>query len=216
MPQRTVIVDDHNLFRQGLVGLMQARQDAVSVVGEGTNGREAIQLAAKLQPDVILMDIRMPDMDGLEATEHIRRAFPHIAIVILTASEADVDLRRAIQLGVAGYLSKDLDVTELFELLRGIEIGEPAITRAMAVRLMKCMAERAPAHENDCLLPDLSEREIDVLRWVVRGHSNPQIAAQLCISVNTVKVHLRNILEKLQVKNRAQAAAHAVEQGLVV
>lgn len=215
MPQQIVIVDDHSLFRQGLVGLMRARQDAVCVVGEGTNGREAIQLAAKLQPDVVLMDIRMPDMDGLEATAHIRQAFPHIAVVILTASEADVDLRRAMQLGVSGYLSKDLDATELFDLLAGIEVGEPAITRAMAARLMKCMSEGESADDEECLLPELTEREMDVLRWVVRGHSNPQIAEQLCISINTVKVHLRNILEKLQVKNRAQAAAHAVEQGLI-
>jgi len=215
MPQRILIADDHSLFRQGLVGLMQARQDIVSVVGEATNGREAIQLAVKLNPDIILMDICMPDMNGLDATAHIRQVFPHIAIVILTASEADVDLRQAIQLGVSGYLSKNLDATELFDLLEGIEIGEPAITRTMAARLMKCMVAGNRTGEDECLLPELTDREVDVLRWVIRGHSNPQIAENLYISVNTVKVHLRNIMEKLQVKNRAEAAARAVEQGLV-
>ncbi|MFW5692254.1 MAG: response regulator [Chloroflexota bacterium] len=214
MPQRIVIVDDHSLFRQGLAGLMRARPDLVCVVGEGTNGREAIQLATRLQPDVMLMDIRMPDMDGLTATAHIRRAYPHIAVVILTASETDVDLHQAMQLGVSGYLSKDLECEELFDLLDGIADGQPAITRAMAARLMRSMSG-AFGTNPDCVLPDLTERELDVLRLVVRGSSNPQIADQLCISVNTVKVHLRNIMEKLQVKNRAQAAAHAIEQGLV-
>ncbi len=212
--QNILIVDDHSLFRQGLKGLLMARRDAVCVVGEATNGREAIKLAARLQPDVILMDICMPDMNGLEATTHIRRASPHIAIVILTASEADLDLRQAIQLGVSGYLSKDLDCDELFDLLSGIEVGQPAITRAMASRLMKCMSSPF-ATASDCELPELTERELDVLRLVVRGSSNPQIAESLCISINTVKVHLRKILEKLQVKNRAEAAATAIQQGLV-
>jgi DNA-binding NarL/FixJ family response regulator len=214
MPQRIVIVDDHSLFRQGLVGLMRARPDLVCVIGEGSNGREAVQLAARLQPDVMLMDIRMPDMDGLTAAAHIRRAFPHISIVILTASEADIDLHQAMQLGVSGYLSKDLDCEELFDLLAGIAEGQPAITRAMAMRLMRLMSS-AFATDPDCMLPTLTERELEVLRLVVRGSSNPQIADELCISINTVKVHLRNILEKLQVKNRAEAAALAVGQGLL-
>lgn len=214
MPQRIVIVDDHSLFRQGLVGLMRARPDLVTIVGEGTNGHEAVQLATRLQPDVILMDIRMPDMDGLTAAAHIRHAFPHIAIVILTASEADVDLHQAMQLGVSGYLSKDLDCEELFDLLDGIADGQPAITRAMAMRLMRLMSGAFSAH-TEYVLPTLTERELEVLRLVVRGSSNPQIADALYISVNTVKVHLRNILEKLQVKNRAQAVAHAIENGLV-
>ncbi|MEO0564801.1 MAG: response regulator transcription factor [Chloroflexota bacterium] len=215
MTQSILIVDDHSLFRQGLVGLMRARRDQVTVVGEATNGLEAIQLAAKLQPDVILMDIQMPGMNGLEATEHIRQQFPHISVIILTASDTDFDLREAMQLGVSGYLSKDLDAEELFDLLEGIKTGQPAITRAMAARLMKCMTASASELDKRCAVPDLTAREIDVLRWVVRGSSNPQIADELCISVNTVKVHLRNILDKMHVKNRAEAAAQAVEQGLI-
>ncbi|MFQ3568136.1 MAG: response regulator transcription factor [Aggregatilineales bacterium] len=217
MSQRILIADDHKLFRQGLIGLMRARKDRVTVVGQASTGREAIQLTARLQPDVVLMDIQMPDMDGLEALAVIRAQFPHIAVIMLTASEDDADLARAIRLGAAGYLLKNLEADELFELLAGIEKGEPAVTKAMAARLMKLLTT-SPANLPASKAqdgPQLTERELEVLQAVVKGYSNPQIAELLCISVNTVKVHLRNILEKLHVENRAQAAVCAIKCGLI-
>ncbi len=215
MALRILIVDDHRLFRQGLVSLMCTRQDIVEIVGEAATGAQALQMAYLLQPDVILMDIQLPDISGLDVAADIRQHFESIAIVMLTASETDEDLCRAIELGASGYLLKSLDANELFDLLIGVQNGEPAITPSMALRLMKLM--RAPIgtdHAHDQGLTGLTEREVDVLRCVVKGLSNPSIASELCISINTVKVHLRNILEKLRVKNRAQAAVCAVQQGL--
>jgi NarL family two-component system response regulator LiaR len=184
----------------------------VNVVGEAATGAEAIWLAERLRPDIILMDIYMPEGNGLDATREIRKKYPEIAIVILTSSESDEHLREAVSLGISGYLLKNLDGEELFDLLAGIERGEAAMTRAMAARLMKNVANaRAATPEED----HLTERELDVLRLVARGDSNMQIAEELVISVNTVKSHLKNILSKLGMENRTQVAAYALEKGLV-
>lgn len=213
LPIKVLVADDHRLFRQGLIGLMGTRRDLVEVVGEAASGCEAVRLARQLQPDVVLMDIHMPDGDGLQATSHIRRELPRTSVVMLTASELDEHVYEAVRLGAAGYLLKSLDAAELFDLLDGVSRGEAAMTRAMAVRVLKNVARQAahPVTDGDAL----TEREIDVLRLVARGMSNPQIAEHLNITVNTVKVHLRNILDKLQVENRTQAAAFAVRSGLV-
>ena len=130
MTIKIVVADDHKLFRQGLIGLMRAHDDLVEVVGEAASGQEAVQLAHQLRPDVILMDIQMPDGDGLKATREIRQALPDVAVVILTASELDEHLYEAVRLGAAGYLLKDLDAAELFELLAGVAHNEVAMTRA--------------------------------------------------------------------------------------
>ncbi len=214
MPIRVLIADDHKLFRQGLISLMRTREDLVEVVGEASTGVEAIQLAEKLQPDIILMDIYMPEVDGLEAAREIRGRFPNIAIIILTSSERDGHLYEAVQIGVAGYLLKSLDATELFDLLTGVGNGEPAMTRAVAGKLLKAVANRLVDEEKG--EQALTERELYVLRLVASGATNLEIAEKLSISTNTVKSHLKNILEKLQLQNRTQAATYALKHGLVL
>ena len=212
MTIRVLIADDHKLFRQGLIGLMQTREDLVQIVGEASTGIEAVQLAEQLRPDVILMDIYMPEMDGLDAAKKIRSLFPEIAIVMLTSSERDGHLYEAVQLGIAGYLLKSLDAAELFDLLSGVVKGETAMTRAMASKLLKAVANRLA--DGDKGEQALTERELYVLRLVASGATNSEIAEKLSISINTVKSHLKNILEKLQLENRTQAATYALQHGL--
>lgn len=213
MTIKILIADDHKLFRQGLIGLIQTREDLVEMIGEAETGEEAVRMAEQLQPDVILMDIYMPEMDGLEAAKEIRARFPQIAIVMLTSSERDGHLYEAVQLGVSGYLLKSLDATELFDLLSSIIKGEPAMTRAMAERLLKAVANRLADDEKG--EQPLTERELFVLRLVASGASNQAIAEKLSISINTVKSHLKNILEKLHLDNRTQAAMYAYKHGLI-
>ncbi len=147
MTIKVLIADDHKLFRQGLIGLMKTREDLVQVVGEAETGEEAIQLTEQLQPDVVLMDIYMPEMDGLQAAKEIRARFPEVAIVMLTSSERDGHLYEAVKIGVSGYLLKSLDATELFDLLAGVTKGEPAMTRAMAGKFLKAVANRMADEE---------------------------------------------------------------------
>lgn len=212
LPLRVLVADDHRLFRQGLISLMKTRPDLVHVVGEAENGQEVLSLAQTLQPDVILMDIYMPNGDGLLATRVIREQFPRIAIVILTSSEADEHFFEAVRLGVSGYLLKNLDAGELFELLAGISRGEAAITRAMATHLLRSVSNRSMETSTE---NGLTEREAEVLNLVAQGASNPQIAQDLCISINTVKTHIRNILFKLGLENRTQVATYAVQNRLI-
>lgn len=213
MTIKVLIADDHKLFRQGLIGLMKTRDDLVEVIGEAETGEDAVRQAEQFHPDVILMDIYMPHGDGLQAAKEIRSRFPEIAIVILTSSERDGHLYEAVQIGVSGYLLKSLDANELFELLSGVVKGEIAMTRAMAGRLLKAVANRAADGEKG--EQSLTERELFVLRLVASGASNMEIAQKSSISVNTVKSHLKNILEKLQLENRTQAATYAMKHGLV-
>jgi two-component system, NarL family, nitrate/nitrite response regulator NarL len=213
LPLKVLVVDDHRLFRQGLVSIMKTRPELVEVAGEAAGGKEAIQLAQTLRPDVVLLDIYMPDMDGLQTARVIRQALPETAIIMLTSSEDDRHLFEAVRLGAAGYLLKNLDAAELFDLLAGVVRGEAALTRAMASRLLKGVANQAFNEQTG--VEELSEREIEVLRLVAQGCSNPDIAGVLHISVNTVKSHIKNILGKLQLENRTQVAAYAVQAGLV-
>lgn len=213
MTIKVLIADDHILFRQGLKSLMRTRDDMVEVVGEAASGREAIHLAGELNPDVILMDIYMPDGDGLQVTREIKKQLPNINVVMLTSSEDDEHLYEAVQLGASGYLLKSLDADELFDLLSGVMHGEAAMTRAMAKRLLKRIAKRTSDVEKG--RESLTERELVVLRLVASGASNSEIGEKLFISVNTVKTHLRNILQKLKLENRTQAATYAVQHGLI-
>jgi DNA-binding NarL/FixJ family response regulator len=213
MTIKIVVADDHKLFRQGLIGLMRAHDDLVEVIGEASSGQEAVQLAHQLRPDVILMDIQMPNGDGLQATREIRQSLPEVAVVMLTASELDEHLYEAVRLGAAGYLLKDLDAAELFELLVGVTRNEVAMTRVMASRLLKIMAN---SKNNDSDTENaLTERETDVLQLLAQGASNSQIAEELVITVNTVKSHISHILAKLQLENRTQAAAYALQNGMI-
>jgi two-component system, NarL family, nitrate/nitrite response regulator NarL len=213
MTIRVLIADDHRLFRQGLISLMKTRDDLVDVVGEAETGEEAVRLAGELKPDVILMDIYMPQQDGLQAAAEIRKRYPDMAIVMLTSSERDGHLYEAVRLGVSGYLLKSLDATELFDSLNRVVRGETAMTPAMAARLLKGVARRLV--DEDKGEQSLTERELLVLRLVASGASNSEIGDRLSISVNTVKSHLKSILEKLQLENRTQAATYAVKRGLV-
>jgi DNA-binding NarL/FixJ family response regulator len=213
MKIKVLIADDHKLFRQGLISLMKTRVDLVEIVGEASTGREAVQMAEKYRPDVILMDIYMPQWNGLQATREIKTRFPEISVVMLTSSENDEHLFEAVSLGASGFLLKSLDASELFELLQGVMQGEAALTRVMASRLLKGVAKRSVYPEKGEVA--LTERELAVLRLVARGATNPQIAEELYISINTVKSHLKNILSKLQLENRTQVATYAMQSGLL-
>jgi RNA polymerase sigma factor (sigma-70 family) len=210
---RVLIADDHALFRDGLRSLLEARQ--IEVVGEAANGREAVELTRKLQPDVVLMDLTMPVMDGLSATRIICAESSAVKVVVLTASEQDADLFEAIKSGAQGFLPKDLETDRFFGHLLGVTHGEPALTPGLARKVLNefahptsARAERAP--------DDLTERERQVLELLVQGvTSNRELAERLVISENTVKYHLRNILDKLHVQNRAQVIAYALRHGLV-
>lgn len=213
LPLKVLVADDHSLFRQGLISLMRTRPDLVQVLGEAESGAEALSLAQERRPDAILLDIYMPEGDGLQTAARIRELLPGMAIIMLTASELDDHVYRAVQLGAAGYLLKSLDAQELFDVLECVARGEVALSRAMAARLLRELGRPGAPDTDEAAT--LTEREIDVLRLVAHGASNPQIAEDLHITVNTVKVHLRNILSKLQLENRTQAAAYAVQSGLV-
>lgn len=212
MTIRVLVADDHKLFRQGLISLIKTHDELVNVVGEASTGAEAIEMAERYHPDIILMDIYMPDMDGLQATQLIKESMPDIDVVMLTSSEDDAHLYEAVRLGAAGYLLKSLDADELFDLINGVVEGEAAMTRAMASRVLKGIAQRSS--DPDKGEEVLTERELGVLRLVAKGYSNAQISDELHIAINTVKFHIKNILAKLQLENRTQVAAYAVRSGL--
>jgi NarL family two-component system response regulator LiaR len=212
-PIKVLVADDHRLFRQGLIALLDTRQDLVTVVGEATNGYEAVDQTLRLRPDVVLMDIYMPHLDGLQAAREIHRSRPGISVIMLTSSEQEEHLLEAIRLGACGYLLKTLDADELFELLYCVSNGEAALTRSMATQILHgFQRDFASSHSNHFTL---TEREMDVLYFIASGKTNLEISDELCISVNTVKIHLHNILTKLQVENRTQAATYAIQAGLV-
>jgi len=212
---RILLVDDHVLFRKGVAALL-ARREEVQVVGEASDGLEAISAAREIIPDVILMDIGMPNCNGLEATKRIKREMPHVKIVILTVSDDDHDLFEAIKSGAQGYLLKDLEPYQLYDLLESISRGEAPLSGAIAAKILKEFTRPDKTSEQEPeLIDDLTARETSILQLVSEGKTNKEIASILFISENTVKIHLRNILEKLHLQNRIQAAVYAVRQGLV-
>jgi len=208
---RVLLVDDHPLFRDGVRSLLEAR--GVEVVGEAGDGREALEAALRLKPDVILMDITMPGMDGLEATRLIKVGLREVKIVILTVSDEDRLLFDAIKSGAQGYLLKDLQADEFFTLLSGIERGEPPISRRLAGRILEEFARHQADRTGRGAEDDLTDREREVLRSVSSGASNREVSAMLHISENTVKFHMKNILEKLHLRNRAEVVAYAARKG---
>jgi DNA-binding NarL/FixJ family response regulator len=214
-PLRVLLVDDHVLFRRGLEALL-VRHPGVEVVGGASNGLEAVDTARETMPDVILMDIHMPVCDGLEAVSLIKGEMPHVQVIMLTVSDDDRDLFTAIKNGAAGYLLKNLEPSQLFELLDGVRRGEAAITGTMAAKILQEFRQPAlHAAPEQAPVEMLTPREIEVLQCVVEGASNREIAEALYITENTVKIHLRNILEKLHLQNRIQVAVYAVRTGLV-
>lgn len=213
-PYRVLIVDDQVLFREGLAGLIGAQAD-FEVVGEAGDGEEAVALAREVQPDLVLMDIRMPKMTGLEATRIIRGEAPSARIVILTVSDDDDDLFEAIKAGAIGYLLKNLKARLLFDRLRGAVRGEAALSPLLAARVMDEFARQRRSEKAVPEAPGLTDREKTVLQLVINGSSNKEIGAKLEIAESTVKRHLHNILEKLHLENRVQAAAYAVRKGLI-
>jgi len=212
---RVMLVDDHDLFRRGLELVLRDELD-LEIVGEAGDGLAAIESATELQPDVVLMDVRMPGVGGIEATRRIRNALPATKVVMLTVSDDEEDLYAAIRAGANGYLLKEVSIDEVANAVRAVVRGQSLVTPSMATKLFtefNVLSRRVDAQHGTA--PRLTEREVEVLRLVAKGMSNKEIAAELVIAENTVKNHVRNILEKLQMKSRMEAAMYAVREKLV-
>jgi DNA-binding NarL/FixJ family response regulator len=216
-PIRVLIADDHALFRRGLEMVLE-EEAGIDLVGQASDGAEAVQKAGEALPDVVLMDIRMPKIDGIEAARQMKDIAPSAKIVILTIS--DEDLFEAIRAGASGYLLKDIPLDEVAEAVRSVHGGQSLINPSMAGKLLSEFAtlarrdaEEEPAKHAPA--PKLTEREMEVLRLVARGMNNRDIAKELFISENTVKNHVRNILEKLQIHSRMEAVMIAVREKLI-
>jgi DNA-binding NarL/FixJ family response regulator len=207
---RVVVADDHSLFRDGITSLLEAA--GYEVVEQSSDGQGAFEAVQRTHPDLLLLDISMPKMDGLEALQMIKAEFPQTKVVILTVSDSDEDLFTSIRAGADGYLNKDLDANEFLEMLAGLERGEAAITRKTAARLMAGFQNLTNETEQ---ADPLTKREIQLLGWMGEGYSNKAIAKELFISENTVKYHIRNIFQKLDVQNRTEAVAYALREGLI-
>ncbi len=207
---RILIADDHALFRDGLRSLLKA--EGHDVVAEAKNGREALAMAREVLPDMVLMDLSMPELDGIAATKLITAELPQVKVVILTASESDETLFEAIKSGAQGYLIKNLEADDFFALLERASNGEPAFTPALARKLLVEFAKPAePAAVPD--RDELTAREREVLELMVEGVvSNRKLAKRLSLSENTVKFHVRNIFDKLRLHNRAEAVGYALRR----
>ena len=213
---KVLIVDDHALFRRGLQMVLRQEAD-IQVVGEAADGIEAVARAQELQPDVILMDVRMPKRSGIEATREIREVVPAAKVLMLTISDDETDLYESIRAGAAGYLLKEISIDEVADAVRSVWAGHSRISPAMASKLITefaAMSKRAEEQER-LPAPRLTEREMEVLRLVAKGLNNRDIAKELFISGNTVKNHVRNILEKLHLHSRMEAVVYAVREKLL-
>jgi DNA-binding NarL/FixJ family response regulator len=217
-PIRTLIVDDHALFRRGLEMVLDAEQD-IELVGEASDGDEAVEKAGESLPDIVLMDIRMPRSSGIEACRAMKEVVPSAKIIILTISDEEEDLFEAIRAGASGYLLKDIPLDEVAETVRAVHGGQSLINPSMAGKLLTEFATLARRDEEERIqripAPRLTEREMQVLKLVARGMNNRDIAKELFISDNTVKNHVRNILEKLQIHSRMEAVMVAVRDKLI-
>ena len=211
-PITVMIVDDHEMVRRGACSYLEAQPD-ISLVAQAGSGEEAVRLAREFIPDVVLMDLVMPGMDGVEATRRIKNISPRTQIVILTSFHQDEFIFPALQAGAISYLLKDVKATELLEAIRRAARGEATLHPRIASRLIKTFRSLAPEEMNP--FTELTERELEVLKLIAMGHSNDQIADELVISVGTVKGHVSNILSKLHLVDRTQAAAYAWQKGIV-
>ncbi len=210
---RILITDDHQLFREGLKRILN-ETDEITVLATLGSGEEAVARVAQYKPDVILMDVNMPGIGGLEATRQIHARFPDIRIIMLTVSEKESDLFGAIRAGARGFLLKNASMDDLVEAIRRVYAGEAMIAPAMAVKLLDEFAATKPSQAGEEGGDELTDRERTVLQLVARGLGNKEIAAELSLSPHTVKAHLRTILDKLHLRGRAEAAAWAERHGL--
>ncbi len=211
---RVLLVDDHDLFRTGLRNLLEER--GVQVAGEAGQGADAVRLVRELAPDVVVMDLHMPGMSGIEAIRQIHGFAPLTRVLVLTISDQDDDVLDAILAGACGYLLKDASVDELIRGIVAAAVGESLVSPAIAGKVLQQVRATAISPEAaDTIRTELSERELDVLKLIAAGNDNAMIAAQLHISPKTVKNHISNILMKLQIENRIQAAVYAVRSGIV-
>ena len=206
MSVRILVTDDHPVVRAGLSGMLSGEPD-FEVVGEAQNGKEAVAFVRERKPDVVLMDLRMPEMDGVTAIQHIKSNYPDVHILVLTTYESDADILRAIETGATGYLLKDTPREELFGAIRMVAQGQSPLAPGVAARLMQRV--RNPEEEG------LSTREIEVLELVAHGTSNKEIAKQLWVSETTVKSHMLHIFDKLGVTDRTAAVTEALKRGII-
>ncbi|ADP84028.1 response regulator [Pseudofrankia inefficax] len=215
-PIRVLIVDDHALFRRGLE-MVLAQEPDIEVVGEAADGSEAVTMAGEMAPDIVLMDVRMPRRGGIDATSAIKEAVPSAKIVMLTISDEEADLYDAIKAGAMGYLLKEISIDEVAADIRAVYNGQSLISPSMASKLLSEFASMIKNKDDRPQLPTprLTDREMEVLRLVAKGLNNRDIAKQLFISENTVKNHIRNILEKLQLHSRMEAVVYAVREKLL-
>ena len=215
-PIRVLIADDHALFRRGLNMVLES-EEGIEVVAEAEDGEDAVKKAEEFAPDVVLMDVRMPRVSGIEATRQIRDVIPTAKILMLTVSDEEDDLYEAIKAGANGYLLKEISVEEVAEAIRAVVQGQSLISPSMASKLLNefnSLAKKAEERQQ-YPAPALTSRELEVLKNVARGMSNREIADELYISENTVKNHVRNILEKLQLHSRMEAVMYAVREKLL-
>ncbi|WP_307833349.1 response regulator transcription factor [Pimelobacter simplex] len=213
-PVRVVVVDDQELFRRGLTMLLGI-EDGIDVVGEASNGIDGVSLVVSSVPDVVLLDVRMPKQSGIEACVAIKEAVPMTKIIMLTVSDDEADLYEAVKSGASGYLLKDSSIEEVAQGIRVVADGQSLISPSMAAKLIDEFKTMSKPDRTAGPALKLTERELEVLRFVARGLSNRDVAAQLAISENTVKNHVRNILEKLQLHSRMEAVMYAVRAKLV-
>jgi NarL family two-component system response regulator LiaR len=209
-PIRVLIADDHAVVRQGLRAFLDLQED-IEVVGEATNGVEAVEQTRQLLPDVVLMDLVMPEMDGIKATRKIRALSPRTQVIVLTSFAEDEKVFSSIKAGALGYLLKDVSPADLVKAIQAAHRGEAQLHPEIARKLMDEFSTRA----REPIPGDLTARELEVLRLIARGQSNRQIAEELVISEKTVKTHVSNILSKLHLADRTQAAIYALREGLV-
>ena len=209
-----LLADDQELVRSGFRLILELA-DGIEVIGEAADGREAVQLAKQLQPDVILMDVRMPELDGIEATRRLRQAGVEARVLVLTTFDLDEYVYGAIRAGASGFLLKDAPREQLVTAVRTVARGEALLAPAITQRLIERFVARPPASEVAPALAELSARELEVLQLVARGLSNAEIAAELIVGEATVKTHVARILRKLAVRDRVQAVVFAYESGLV-
>jgi DNA-binding NarL/FixJ family response regulator len=217
MPIRVLLVDDQALFREGLETLLSVHSD-IQVVGQASNGQEAVDIAAKVQPDVVLMDVRMPVLDGVRATHLLKQTQPRCRVIVLTTFDDDEYVFDALRSGAVGYLLKDVASARLVEAIRATARGESILEPSVAAKVIAeftRVSSIIPAAQMEQLVEPLSERELEILALIARGNSNKEIADQLFIAEGTVKNHVTHILGKLGVRDRTQAALKARELGLL-